>query len=71
MAVRLQRDTPKDVPKYYIAPENRRRGRMQSLALDETDWALARLQQRVSFSGWFFAMVCGLWLWALMFRLVM
>ena len=44
---------------------------MQAIAKEDAQWALDRLQDRVSLSGWFFAMICGLWLWMLLFRLVM
>jgi len=37
---------------------------------EEMCWTLQRLNDRVSFSGWFFAMISGLCLWALMFHIV-
>jgi len=36
---------------------------------EDLGWALQRLHDRVSFSGWFFAVVAGLAMWTLMFRL--
>lgn len=37
---------------------------------DDAAWVLARMQDRVSYSGWALAMVSGLALWGMMFRLV-
>ncbi len=48
-----------------------RRGRMNMYQAEDMSWTLQRLHDRVSFSGWFFALVSGLCLWALMFRLVL
>lgn len=42
---------------------------MNMYQVDDVSWALQRLNDRVSFSGWFFAMISGLCLWTLMFRL--
>ena len=44
---------------------------MEFYQVEEANWALHRLQDRVSFSGWSLAIVAGLFLWALMFRLVL
>ena len=36
----------------------------------EMHWALNRLQDRVSFTGWFLAIFVGIALWAIMLSLV-
>ena len=47
-----------------------RRGRINMYQTDEMRWTIQRLNDRVSFSGWFFAMISGLCLWALMFHII-
>lgn len=38
---------------------------------DNSQWVARRLQDRVSYTGWFFAIMAGLWLWTLMIRAVL
>lgn len=42
---------------------------MNMYQAEDMSWTIQRLNDRVSFSGWFFAVISGLCLWALMFRL--
>jgi len=70
MAERLQPGAINDAAEYYLADITLRRGRMNMYQAEDLSWALQRLHDRVSFSGWFFALISGLCLWALMFQLI-
>jgi hypothetical protein len=69
MAKPLQPGAINDAADYSLADIALRRGRMNMYQGEELSWTLQRLHDRVSFSGWFFAMISGLCMWALMFRL--
>jgi hypothetical protein len=43
---------------------------MHTYQNDDMSWAIQRLNDHVSFSGWFFAIICGMCLWALMLRML-
>jgi hypothetical protein len=47
-----------------------RRGGIDMYHSDDMAWTLHRLNDRVSFRGWSFAVISGLSLWTLMFRLL-
>jgi len=47
-----------------------RRGRMNTHIPEQPGWAIARMQEHVSYTGWLFAMTSGLALWTLMIRMV-
>lgn len=38
--------------------------------VEEGAWVVERLQDRVSYTGWFLAMMAGLWLWTILIRLL-
>ena len=38
--------------------------------IDDRQWLAERLQDRVSYTGWFLAIMAGLWLWSIAYRLV-
>ena len=69
MPKRLQPGAINDAADYYMADIALRRGRMNMYQTEDLGWALQRLNDRVSFSGWFFAVVTGLSMWTLMFRM--
>lgn len=70
MAERLQSGANNDAVDYYLADIALRRGRMNMYQAEDLSWALQRLHDRVSFSGWFFALISGLCLWALLIELI-
>lgn len=38
---------------------------------EDMQWVAQRLKDRVSYTGWSFAILSGLWLWALIFRFLL
>lgn len=38
--------------------------------VDEAAWVADQLQERVSYTGWFLAMMAGLWLWTVLIRII-
>lgn len=71
MALSLQSsedDVGKSLEQNNVAP---RRGRMILETTEDSQWVARRLKQRVSYTGWFFAMMAGLWLWTLMIRAIL
>jgi len=70
MAERLQPGAKNDAADYISADIALRRGRMNAYNTDDFAWAVQRLQDRVSYSGWFFALISGLCMWAAMFKIL-
>ena len=38
---------------------------------EDTAWAVAQMQERVSVRGWLFAMLAGIWLWSVVVALLL
>ncbi len=38
---------------------------------EDSQWVASRFQDRVSYTGWFLAIMAGLWLWTLLIRAIL
>ncbi len=63
----LENDNVKSLEHNNVAP---RRGRMILKNTEDSQWVARRLKDRVSYTGWFLAIMSGLWLWTLMIRAI-
>lgn len=70
MAFSFQKKSNIVTDKYNITDVINPRGRIMLKDLEEASWVAERLQDRVSYTGWFLAMMAGLWLWTVLIRLV-